>query len=191
MKADNFPKWFEDNNTRGDFESMLKEYKGKKNLRFLQIGIFTGNASRWLFENILIDSSSVLVDVDPWCGNVQHEVYDWAEIASAYKEQLSPYSSRLKTYTMFSKEFFEQGKEKDFDFIYIDGDHSPEAVAIDAAGAWNILKTGGIISFDDYEWNHPAGIEFNPKPAIDKWLTEHKDDIEILRVGWQVWIRKK
>ena len=82
-------------------------------------------------------------------------------------------------------------KEKDFDFIYIDGDHSPEAVAIDAAGAWNILKPGGIISFDDYEWNHPAGIQYNPKPAIDKWLAEHKDDIEILRVGWQVWIRKK
>jgi len=51
-KADKFPKWFYDNATVADFESGLAEFKGKKNLKFLQIGVFTGNASAWLLENI-------------------------------------------------------------------------------------------------------------------------------------------
>ncbi len=58
MKADKFPKWFYDNNTVIDFENGLEEFKGKKNLKFLQIGVFTGNASAWLLKNILTDPSS-------------------------------------------------------------------------------------------------------------------------------------
>ncbi len=50
MKADNFPKWFYDNATVQDFENGLTEFKGKKNLKFLQIGVFTGNASAWLHD---------------------------------------------------------------------------------------------------------------------------------------------
>lgn len=170
---------------------MLRELAGKKNLRFLQIGVFTGNASAWLLNNILTDESSVLVDVDPWCGNIQHEVYNWDDIQEAYKEQVKPHGSKVKTYKMFSKEYFALSKEKDFDFIYVDGDHSPEGFTIDADGSFPLLKSGGIMAFDDYEWRHPAGIEFDPKPAMDKWLDKHKDDVEILSKGWQIWMRKK
>ena len=81
MKTDNFPKWFYDNATVQDFENGLAEFKGKKNLKFLQIGVFTGNASAWLLENILTDPTSLLVDIDPWCGNLPHEsVYNWKDI---------------------------------------------------------------------------------------------------------------
>jgi hypothetical protein len=74
--------------TVSDFESGLAEFKGKKSLKFLQIGVFTGNASAWLLKNILTDPSSLLVDIDPWCGNLPHEsVYDWDDIQEAYKEQ--------------------------------------------------------------------------------------------------------
>ena len=89
MKADNFPKWFFDNNTVDDFAAGLAEFKGKKNLKFLQIGVFTGNASVWMLENILTDKTSLLVDVDPWCGNLQHEsVYDWNDLARTYSDNL-------------------------------------------------------------------------------------------------------
>ncbi len=47
------------------------------------------------------------------------------------------------------------------------------------------------MAFDDYEWDHPDGTHKNPKPAIDAWLNKHKNEIEILRKGWQVWVRKK
>ena len=57
--------------------------------------------------------------------------------------------------------------------------------------SWDLLQPGGIMAFDDYEWDHPDGADKNPKPAIDVWLNKHKNEIEILRKGWQVWIKKK
>ena len=190
-KADGFPQWFFDNNTNVDFEEGLKEFKGKKNLKFLQIGVFTGNCSTWLLENILTDPTSILVDVDPWCGNLQHEsMYSWEGIQEAYAEQIKPHAKKVQSFKAFSGDWLKEHREGGFDFIYIDGDHLPESVTLDADLSWDLLKVGGIMAFDDYEWNHPDGTDKNPKPAIDKWLHKHKEDIEILRMGWQVWIRK-
>ena len=192
MKANNFPKWFYDNNTNADFETGLVEFKDKKNLKFLQIGVFTGNCSAWLLKNILTDPSSLLVDIDPWCGNLPHEsVYDWADIQAAYKEQIEPYGKKVQAHKAFSGDWLKDNREVKYDFIYIDGDHLPESVTLDADLSWDLLKSGGIMAFDDYEWDHPDGTDKNPKPAIDAWLAKHKDDIEIIRKGWQIWIRKK
>jgi len=191
-KADNFPKWFYDNATVHDFENGLAELKGKKNLKFLQIGVFTGNASVWLLQNILTDPSSLLVDIDPWCGNLPHESnYNWDDIQEAYKEQTAPYSKKLQTHKTFSGDWLKANREVTYDFIYIDGDHLPESVALDADLSWDLLKYGGILAFDDYEWDHPDGTDKNPKPAIDAWLEKHNKEIEIFRKGWQVWIKKK
>jgi predicted O-methyltransferase YrrM len=192
MKADNFPKWFYDNATVHDFENGLLELKGKKNLKFLQIGVFTGNASVWLLENILTDPSSLLVDIDPWCGNLPHESnYNWDDIQEAYKEQTASHSKKLQSHKAFSGDWLKANREVKYDFIYIDGDHLPESVTLDADLSWDLLKSGGILAFDDYEWDHPDGTDKNPKPAIDAWLAKHENNIEIFRKGWQVWIRKK
>ena len=191
MKTDKFPKWFHDNNTITDFQNGLEEFKGKKNLKFLQIGVFTGNASAWLLENVLTDPSSILVDVDPWCGNLRHEsIYDWSEVEAAYDEQVKPHGKKVQKNKAFSQEWLKEHRDYMYDFIYIDGDHVPEAVTSDAVLSWDLLKVNGIMAFDDYEWDHPDGTDKNPKPAIDKFLKDHKDEIEILRMGWQVWIRK-
>jgi len=191
-KADNFPKWFYDNATVHDFENGLLELKDKKNLKFLQIGVFTGNASVWLLENILTDPSSLLVDIDPWCGNLPHESnYNWDDIQEAYKEQTASHSKKLQSHKAFSGDWLKANREVKYDFIYIDGDHLPESVALDADLSWDLLKSGGILAFDDYEWDHPDGTDKNPKPAIDAWLAKHENEIEIFRKGWQVWIRKK
>lgn len=191
MKTDNFPKWFYENATVQDFENGLAEFKGKKNLKFLQIGVFTGNASVWLLENILTDPTSLLVDIDPWCGNLPHEsVHDWKNVEEAYKEQTVSYGKKVQAHKAFSADWLKAHREVKYDFIYIDGDHLPESVTSDAVLSWDLLKLNGIMAFDDYEWDHPDGTDKNPKPAIDKFLKEHQDEIEILRKGWQVWIRK-
>jgi len=191
MKTDNFPKWFYDNNTVSDFKMGLSELKGKKKLKFLQIGVFTGNASVWLLENILTDPTSLLIDIDPWCVNLPHEsIYDWKDVEAAYLEQVEPYGKKVQSVKAYSKDWLKEHRDGGFDFIYIDGDHLPESVTLDADLSWDLLKVGGIMAFDDYEWDHPDGTDKNPKPAIDAWLEKHKNDIEIFHKGWQVWIRK-
>lgn len=39
-----------------------------------------------------------------------------------------------------------------FDFYYVDGSHVAPDVMADAVLGWRLLKPGGIMVFDDYEW---------------------------------------
>ena len=47
------PNWFLGNKTQDDFNRLLQEFKGKPNLKFLEIGSFCGNSAAWTIENIL------------------------------------------------------------------------------------------------------------------------------------------
>jgi predicted O-methyltransferase YrrM len=61
----------------------------------------------------------------------------------------------------------------------------------DALLAWRLLKPGGIIAFDDYLWEDPRGIAYQPKWSIDTFVAIVKDDSEILVSNSQVWLKKK
>jgi predicted O-methyltransferase YrrM len=77
-----------------------------------------------------------------------------------------------------------------FDFIYIDGDHTADQVWKDGAKGWKYLKQGGILAFDDYEWDAGKGPQHNPKQGIDTFLEVHDGEYELLAKNWQVWLRK-
>jgi hypothetical protein len=49
------------------------------------------------------------------------------------------------------------------------------------------LNYGGIMIFDDYEWNSD---DKSTKKAVDKFLTEYSELIEILFINSQVGIKK-
>jgi hypothetical protein len=54
-----------------------------------------------------------------------------------------------------------------------------------------LLKPGGIIAFDDYLWEDPRGIEFQPGWSIDTFVGIVKDESEVLASNSQVWLKKK
>ncbi len=54
-----YPNWFAQT-AQNNFDTYLAEYKGKPNLRFLQLGVFTGDATVWLCNNILTDDTSTV-----------------------------------------------------------------------------------------------------------------------------------
>ena len=62
------------------------------------------------------------------------------------------------------------GKEL-FDLIYIDGSHTAPDVLTDAVLAFQLLRVGGVMIFDDYLWSMEAPLYVDPlnmpKPAID------------------------
>jgi predicted O-methyltransferase YrrM len=185
-----YPNWFADV-AQHNFETHLAQFKGKPNLKFLQIGVYTGDASIWMCENILTDESSFLYDIDTWTGSVepQHEDINFNEVLEYYKERVSSLKSTVWI-RMSSDEFFANNKVYEFDFIYIDGDHTSAQVTKDADNAWRLLKSGGIIAFDDYKWGQDMEPELTPKPAIDKFLEERRDRIVILEHDYQVWVQK-
>ena len=182
-----FPNWFD--GQRYNFEDQLTRFKGKPDLKFLQIGAYTGDASVWLCENILTNPSSTLVDVDTWAGSdeAEHTRINFEQVFDYYKSRVSEQVTYIKT---TSDEYF-KGNDARFDFIYIDGDHTSLQVERDIASAWKLLKRNGIIAFDDYLWGQGLDPESTPKPAIDRFLLAHTNEYEILVDSYQVWLRKK
>ena len=105
-----------------------------------------------------------------------------------YDRQVFPYKQKINKHKVFSKEWLSTNRSKQYDFIYIDGDHAPDEFTSDAELCWDLLKIGGVMAIDDYEWHHPMGSHLDPKDAIDKFLQNHA--CKILIKNWQVWIRK-
>jgi predicted O-methyltransferase YrrM len=184
-----FPNWFV--GQQYNFEEQLAHLKGKPNLKFLQIGAYTGDASVWLCENILRNPTSTLIDVDTWSGSgeSEHSNINFNKVYSYYNQRTSVYNKVIQL-KMTSDQYFAGDNAADFDFIYIDGDHTAAQVARDADSAWKLLKTEGILAFDDYGWGKDLPPDTTPKPAIDNFLQAHTGEYTQLVDSYQVWIKK-
>jgi predicted O-methyltransferase YrrM len=79
-----------------------------------------------------------------------------------------------------------------FDVVFIDGCHEPSAVLSDACQSWTLLKPGGILILDDYEWHlvtqRPART--CPKLAIDAFVEVFGPQLIVLDLGYQCIIQK-
>lgn len=186
-----YPNWFE-SGAKYNFATQLADYTGKPNLRFLQIGVFTGDASVWLLDNILTGENSELTDVDTWKGSDEdvHHSMDFYDVWKTYQEKINGYNN-VWNYKMTSNQFFKDAQDMEFDFIYIDGAHTASAVIDDAVHAWQVLKSGGILAFDDYEWSHPDGDLAMPRKAIDFFIWAKQKELDVIASNVQLWVRKK
>jgi predicted O-methyltransferase YrrM len=175
-----FPNWFK------DVEKYFRHVPTTE-LRALQVGAYTGDATLWLLNNRNVIT---LHDVDTWGGSQEkaHETLDFTSVEEFYDSRTS--DLRVVKCKMTSDEFFSLN-DKTFNFIYIDGDHTSHQVAKDADNAWKLLKSGGILAFDDYLWGKDLQPELTPKPAIDRFLAKYTGEYELLSDDYQLWLKKK
>jgi predicted O-methyltransferase YrrM len=186
------PNWFVQNGVE-NFVNHLTDYKDKPT-RMLQIGAYTGDASLWLWDNILIHNpASVLIDVDTWQGSDEpsHHEMNWNTIEKIYdvKTQEGQLKRKIIKVKSTSDWFFKNNLEK-YDFIYVDGDHTSYGVLKDAINAFECLNVGGILAFDDYRWSAGLGILKEPKLAIDAFSVVNSDKIETIVDGYQRWYKR-
>jgi len=189
---DDFPNWF-DMTARANFERFLAQYQGQA-FHVLQIGAYVGHATEWICQNI--GAKALVDDVDTWEGSDEaaHNQMDWRAVYAAYKARVKPYRKRVTAYRLPSDSFFFYGinaLKATYDFVYVDGDHTAEQVHSDAVNGWDVLKPGGIMAFDDYMWRSGKGPKYDPYPAIVWFLATNQDEMDILEVNAQVWVRKR
>jgi predicted O-methyltransferase YrrM len=186
------PNWFAKDGQK-NFENIVLPDFGGENIRALQIGAYTGDASVWMYNNLLKDTDSVLVDVDTWEGSdeVAHHALDWGTVESVYDAKIlvARNEKKIIKVKLTSDHFFRNNQEK-FDFIYIDGDHTAYGVLKDAVNAYECLKPWGILAFDDYQWSGGDGPEDRPGMAIDAFLEIYKNKIEVIIKDYQCWVTK-
>ena len=188
-----YPNWFAQT-AQNNFTTYLSEYAGKENLRFLQLGVYTGDASVWLCNNILTDKSAILIDVDTWAGSDEesHAEMDFTDVERTYKEKINNLTvvsvvSDTVEYLIRQRNNFMNS----YDFIYIDADHTAVSVLMDAELSWPLLKSGGIMAFDDYTWGRHLPPSKTPRPGILLFTERHKAELDTLVINDQYWIRKK
>lgn len=124
-----------------------------------EIGTWRGD---YAAEILRIKQPERIYLVDPWRfvssfpgrwygGAEAKNQSDMDEIAAAVERRFSK-DNRVLVRRMTSGEFFEAHQAERFDWVYIDGDHSEEAVYADLSAAWPLVRPGGILSGDDYFW---------------------------------------
>jgi len=170
----------------------LKELKDKPNLRFLEIGSYQGRSTVWLLENILTDDTSSITCIDTFEGSEEHLEYhqnDLQTLFQVFSHNISKFKNKVNIIKNKSQIALKQINEQ-YDFIYIDGDHTASSVIEDAILSFSLLKKGGIMIFDDYMWScHKTPID-DPKAAIDSFLLIYADKINVLLINYQVIIEK-
>ena len=184
---DKYPNWFKIT-AQENFERFLIPLAGVDNLTFLQLGAYTGDASVWMLENVLTGHNSMLIDVDTWQGSDEeiHHSMDFSDVEATYDAKIRGRAVKKKSTTVayLLKNSFE------YDFVYVDADHTAASALIDGEIAWHYLKPGGILAFDDYTWGSHLPAHLAPKLGIGLFLHRYQGKFENLVVNGQVWLRK-
>ena len=181
----------------------LKKYKNKDNLQFLEIGSAEGRSTNYFIDNYLQGDNSKITCIDPWIllsEAVEQENYkvedNWCvpENEQYFYENTKHNKHKIIVYKGFSKNILPTLQKNYYDFVYVDGDHSENAVYNDAIMSLKLLKQNGIMSFDDAQKNYSDRVNVGPggniKKGIDRFLDEHKNDIQILCYNYQTVIKK-
>ena len=189
-----YPNWFKQI-AQANFEQFLTPLAGKDNLKFLQLGAFTGDASIWLCQNILTGNNTHLTDVDTWAGAPNEPIQtqmDFDDVYATYIKKTDPYKNIFHTQKTTQKFLLDihNGPYR-YDFIYVDAHHTSASALLDSELSWPLLKSGGLMAIDDYLWEHPDGIDIHaPKLGIAMFLDRHLGEFDTLAINSQVWIQK-
>jgi predicted O-methyltransferase YrrM len=169
------------------WKAVLGPLKGKPDLRYLEVGVYEGRSFFWMLENILTHPSSRLTGIDIALPD---------RLVSNIK--LSGQTDRITMIVGPSQTELKKLPVESFDLIYIDGSHMADDVLVDSVLAWQLLKVGGVIIFDDYLWDGanytnrrtsmaPALL---PRLAIDGFRASFTYEIQVLHNDFQLILKK-
>ncbi|MBU0634845.1 MAG: class I SAM-dependent methyltransferase [Candidatus Omnitrophica bacterium] len=178
------------------FEKVLTTYKNKENIQYLEIGVFEGRSLIWMLENVLTHPTTKATAIDIFRNNIVRK-------RCLKNLKISGVADKVKLIKNASQSALKNLSPHSFDIIYIDGDHDAPSVLTDAILSWPLLKKGGLIIFDDYHFlegefqlwtgyaGGPVSPERRPKTAIDGFIDNFRNYIEIVWAGDVYVIRKK
>jgi predicted O-methyltransferase YrrM len=179
---------FSEDGTTGNaksWENALAHLRDKPGVRALEVGTYEGRSAIWFLENILTDRTSSITCIDLFDGPFE----------MTFDRNVSYFGAKVKKIRAPSQIGLRGLKPWSYDFAYIDGSHVAKDVIIDTMLTWDLVKPGGVIIFDDYEWaglnERLSGEAFKPRIAIDAFLRVMEPYIEVVHKGYQVIVRKR
>jgi len=163
-------------------------------LQILEVGSYEGRSATWIADNLLNHNDSRLWCIDTFQGSIEHregtdeytKVENLENLYTTFLSNIAICNNPNKIITIKDDSQIVMpnlsNNEMKFDIIYIDSSHETEHVLSDGIHAFNMLKPGGLIIFDDYEWSL-NGVQ-TVKAALNKLEAQYTNMKWILS-GWQ------
>lgn len=175
------------------YKSMVAEAPSNEELHFVEIGCWKGRSSVFLGTEIVNSGKNITLHcVDTFKGSEEaphKNDPDLPELRALFRQNMQPLVDaglRLEVHEMTSVEAAKQFNHAAY-FIYIDGDHTYQAVKADI-GAW-LDKTSHILAGDDFDYSDTkaAVLTCLPNDLVQtdgsNWLV----DVNILqKINWQI-----
>lgn len=166
---------------------------GDKEILVLEIGAFEGLSTTFFLDNY----NSRVLSIDPFITK--------DTTTPVLKETIDIFNKNISIckrgenhilYRKFSHDALPRllMNETEFDYILVDGSHMAGDVLTDAIYSFHLVKKGGYIFFDDYQYSLRVenGDKMDkPTKGIDTFLSLYKDQIEIKHIGYHLVIQKK
>lgn len=146
--------------------------KGKKNLIGAEIGVQSGVNAEWMLKNLDIKKLYLIdpYEVYPSNNAARTIIGPFGEGKKKAKKLLKKYEDKIEWVYKYSWDALVDFKNNVLDFVYIDGDHREESVALDMEYA-NKIKPSGLLCGHDWrfksvkngikEWVNSNQFEFN------------------------------
>lgn len=178
--------WF--SNNIPNFETCMAALTDKK--RFLEIGAFEGRATCWLLQNGLDKKAGAIICIDPYKKSDFDPTIDMQLVETRFWRNIQEAQESTQLVSGFKDTSYKAlaemiGYKYEFDFIYVDGSHAPDVALTDACMAWGLLKKGGVMLFDDYQYPHEP-----TKVGIDAFLSAFAGQYMTIVNNYQYGIQK-
>jgi predicted O-methyltransferase YrrM len=161
--------------------------------RVIEIGSYEGLSTTYIIERCAAFGPLQIHCVDTWEGAVDLPPEAMAGVEARFDRNVTLAISRAAAPVSLHKikrrsslalsEYTARG-EPPFDLIYIDGSHTAADVLVDAVLAFQLLRVGGVMIFDDYLWSMESALSADPlnmpKPAVDAFVGTFMRKVRVL-----------
>ena len=132
-----------------------------KNLIWAELGVFLGDFSKLIYRSCN-PSHLHLVDTFPsemWSGDKDGNNIQKRNLSDVPSQLESHFSgNQVTVHKISTVNFLRSSSDRNLDVVYIDADHSYEAVRLDLEESLKRVKIGGIISGHDYSSTQFPGV---------------------------------
>lgn len=180
-------RWFKLRNQCTFSTFLIPKYLPDTPYKMLTIGVFEGAQEVWMMQNLLKHPESKLYCIDPWQDTGKLDQTFMNQCHENATNNLSEWKSQVNLQRGYSQEIMRNAINDgayfgepmgSFDFIIIDGDHCAEPVYQDAVNAYEFLKPGGWMLFDDVR--NQVQKHDHVKEGLEKFLPEYSNRVKFV-----------
>ena len=139
-------------------------------ITYLEIGCYSGGSACLMLQR----PNTKVISIDIGVPIPKEIVYSNVNKLNKFNNSYTYLEGNSQTLEMVKKV---EGLTKKIDILFIDGDHSYQAVINDFLLYEGLVKSGGYIVFDDYR---DPSLEHNTSNAVDNIVDKYQTSYEII-----------